>query len=335
VDSLRGKRILVTGGNGFLGKFVVARLKTEGASDVYVLRKRSYNLCSREAVSRLYSETRPQIVIHLAASVGGIGANRENPGKFFYENMAMGLHVIEEARCYGCVEKLVMVGTTCSYPKHTRIPFQEEDLWSGYPEETNAPYAIAKKALFVMAQSYREQFGLNTICLIPANLYGPGDNFDPQTSHVIPALIRKFVEAKQSGARSVEVWGTGNVSREFLYVEDAAVGIVLATLRYDRGAPINLGTGFEISIRDLVNKIREIAGYVGDVTWNHSKPDGQPRRKLDVRKALQEFNFQAQTDLNSGISATVEWYQKCGRDSGRDMQVEEVHPERESAVTGD
>jgi GDP-L-fucose synthase len=311
MGALTGKRTVVTGGSGFLGKFVVERLEKEGATDIFVPRKRDFDLCRREDVARLYADAQPQILIHLAATVGGIGANRSNPGKFFYENMAMGLHVVDEARLYHRLEKLTIVGTTCSYPKHTPTPFREGDLWNGYPEETNAPYAIAKKALLIMAVGYREQYGLNSIYLIPANLYGPGDNFDPETSHVIPALIRKFVEAKEAGSPSVEVWGTGEVSREFLYVEDAAEGIVLATLRYGSKDPINLGTGFEIRIRDLVDEIRNLVGYKGEVRWNRSQPDGQPRRKLDVQKASEEFGFRARTDLRQGLKKTVLWYEQA------------------------
>ncbi len=311
MESFAGKRITVTGGSGFLGKFVVECLKKLGAIDPFVPRKSTYDLCQPERVARLYEDAQPQILIHLAATVGGIGANRSNPGKFFYENMAMGLHVVEEARRYQRLEKLVIVGTTCSYPKHTPTPFREEDFWNGYPEETNAPYAIAKKALLIMAVGYREQYGLNSIYLIPANLYGPGDNFDPETSHVIPALIRKFVEARKTGAASVEVWGTGAVSREFLYVEDAAEGIALATLRYDGKDPVNLGTGCEIRIRDLVDEIRNLVGYKGEVTWNRSQPDGQPRRRLEVQKALEEFGFRARTDLREGLKKTVLWYEQA------------------------
>jgi GDP-L-fucose synthase len=310
MESLAGKKILVTGGSGFLGRFVQARLLARGASDIFVPRSRDYNLCDRAEVERLYAQQWPQILIHLAATVGGIGANRRNPGRFFYENMAMGLHVIDEARRYGQFEKLVIVGTTCSYPKHTPTPFHEEELWNGYPEETNAPYGIAKKALLAMAQGYRAQYGLPSIYLVPANLYGPGDNFDPESSHVIPALIRKFVHAKETASASVEVWGTGSASREFLYAEDAAEGIVLATLRYEGEGPINLGTGNEIRIKELVDQIRELVGFEGEIVWNTSQPDGQPRRRLDVQKAFQEFGFQAQTDLRTGLAKTIEWYQE-------------------------
>jgi GDP-L-fucose synthase len=334
MESFRGKRIVVTGGSGFLGKFLIARLRAHGVTEVFAPRKRDHDLCNREEVEKLYADARPQILIHLAATVGGIGANRNNPGRFFYDNMAMGLHVIEEARRYGSLEKLVLVGTTCSYPKHTPTPFEEGDLWNGYPEETNAPYAIAKKALLVMAHGYREQYGLKSIYLIPANLYGPGDNFDLGTSHVIPALIRKFVEAKKKHAPSVEVWGTGRVSREFLYVEDAAAGIVLATLRYDGRDPVNLGTGSEVLISDLVDEIRKLVGYEGKISWNSSQPDGQPRRKLDVKKALAEFGFQAQTDLNSGLAKTVRWYQDLRGGKGSHVRTAETRPEREHTAPG-
>jgi GDP-L-fucose synthase len=310
MDSMAGKRIVVTGGSGFLGRFVLARLKAHGAAEIFVPRKQTYDLCVREKAAALYNDARPDILIHLAATVGGIGANRNNPGRVFYENMAMGLHIVEEARRYGRLEKLVIVGTTCSYPKHTPTPFREEELWNGYPEETNAPYGIAKKALIVMAQAYREQYGLNSIYLIPANLYGPGDNFDPETSHVIPALIRKFVEAKEASSESVEVWGTGNVSREFLYVEDAADGIVLATMRYEGENPVNLGTSAEILIRDLVEEIRQLVGYEGGISWNTSQPDGQPQRRLEVQRALDTFGFRARTDLRTGLQNTVSWYRE-------------------------
>lgn len=310
MDSLVGKKIVVTGGSGFLGRFVLERLRAHGASEIFVPRSRDYNLCDRAEVERLYAEQGPEILIHLAATVGGIAANRRNPGRFFYENMAMGLNVIDAARLYGQLEKLVIVGSTCSYPKHTPTPFHEEELWNGYPEETNAPYGIAKKALLVMAQGYREQYGLPTIYLIPANLYGPGDNFDPESSHVIPALIRKFVHAKQSASASVEVWGTGSASREFLYAEDGAEGIVLATLRYEGKDPVNLGTGNEIRIKELVDEIRKLVGYESEIVWNTSEPDGQPRRRLDVQKAFEKFGFQALTNLTTGLAKTIEWYQE-------------------------
>ncbi|HEV2299804.1 MAG TPA: GDP-L-fucose synthase [Candidatus Acidoferrales bacterium] len=322
--SLAGKRITVAGGSGFLGRFLIPRLRAEGANEIFVPRKRDYDLRNREDVASLFADTNPQLLIHLAGTVGGIGANRQNPGAFFYDNMAMGLHIIEVARQYGGLEKLVIVGTTCSYPKLAQTPFREEDLWNGYPEETNAPYGIAKKALLVMLQGYREQYGLNGIYLIPANLYGPGDNFDLETSHVIPALIRKFVEVKETGSTSVEVWGTGNVSREFLYVEDAAEGIVLATLRYDKKEPVNLGTGSEIFIRDLVEEIRTLVGYRGEVVWKRSQPDGQPRRRLDVSRAEQEFGFRAKTHLCIGLKKALAWYQKARRKTAAEARAGQI-----------
>lgn len=304
---LSNKRICVTGGNGFLGSHVVARLRERGCSQVFVVRKRDYDLVSGEAVERLYRQARPDVVIHLAAVVGGIGANRENPGRFFYENLMMGVQMMEGARQHG-VEKFVQVGTICSYPKHTPIPFREEDLWNGYPEETNAPYGIAKKALLVQSQAYREQYGFNSIHLLLVNLYGPGGNFDLRSSHVIPALVRKCVEAVESGAPSVEVWGTGSATREFLYVEDAAEGVVLATEGYDSSDPVNLGAGREISIRDLAYLIAEETGFRGEIVWDTTKLDGQPRRSLDVRRAEQMFGFRAKTDFIEGLRKTIEWY---------------------------
>ena len=303
----RNKRICVTGGGGFLGSRVVARLREGGCTRVFVARKRDYDLVRGEAVERLYREAEPEVVIHLAGVVGGIGANRENPGRFFYENLMMGAQLIEGARLRG-VEKFVQVGTICAYPKHTPVPFREEALWDGYPEETNASYGIAKKALLVQLQAYREQYGLNSIYLLPVNLYGPNDNFDPRSSHVIPALIRKCVEAVGSGAPSVEVWGTGAATREFLYVDDAAEGIVLATERYDGGDPVNLGAGREISIRDLAHLIARETGFGGEIVWDTTKPDGQPRRALDVRRAEQLFGFRARTDFVEGLRKTIEWY---------------------------
>ena len=299
----------MTGGSGFLGSFVVEKLRAEETVVVCVPRKESYDLTQREAAAQLYADVQPAVVIHLAATVGGIGANRNNPGRFFYENMAMGLHVIDEARRYGRLAKLVVVGTTCSYPRNTPTPFCEEDLWSGYPEETNAPYGIAKKALLVMLQGYRQQYGLQSTYLLPANLYGPRDNFHPETSHVIPALICKFVEAQMNHLPSVTVWGTGQVSREFLYVDDAAEGIILATKYYDRTEPVNLGTGAEILIEDLVSEVARLAGYRGEIRWDRSQPDGQPRRRLDTEKAFERFGFRAKTDLQTGLRHTLAWYQ--------------------------
>ncbi|MFW6347891.1 MAG: GDP-L-fucose synthase family protein, partial [Cyclonatronaceae bacterium] len=287
---LTEQRIVVTGGAGFLGKFVQKRLREEGMAEENILvpRRTDYDLTSEADVRRMYADMSPTVVIHLAAEVGGIGANRDNPGRFFYANMAMGLHLIEHARLND-VKKFVQVGTICAYPKYTPVPFREEDLWNGYPEETNAPYGIAKKSLLVMLQAYRQQYGLNGIYLLPVNLYGPGDNFDLETSHVIPALIRKFCEAKEKGQESVTVWGTGSASREFLYVEDCARGIVLATKHYDDPEPVNLGAGFEITIKDLAENIRNLVGYEGKMAWDTSKPDGQPRRALDTTRPKEYF----------------------------------------------
>ena len=266
-----------------------------------------YDLTREADVERMYADTRPTVVIHLAAEVGGIGANRASPGRFFYANMAMGLHLIEHARRAG-LAKFVQIGTICAYPKFTPVPFREEELWNGYPEETNAPYGIAKKALLVMLQAYRQQYGLNGIYLLPVNLYGPGDNFDPRTSHVIPALIRKFVEARDSGEPQVVVWGTGSATREFLYVDDCARAIVLATQRYDGPEPVNVGAGFEISIRDLAEKIRDLTGYTGRIVWDTTKPDGQPRRCLDTTRAAELFGFRAEMDFEEGLRRTVTWW---------------------------
>jgi GDP-L-fucose synthase len=303
----RNKKVTVTGGTGFLGSSVSKRLADLGA-DIFIPRSADYDLTRYDAAARMYEDGNPDIVIHLAARVGGIGANKVNPGRFFHDNMAIGLNVIEEARKYGAIDKLVVVGTTCSYPKFTTTPFKEDDIWSGYPEETNAPYGIAKRALLAMAQGYRQQYGLSSIYLIPANLYGPRDNFSHESSHVIPALIRRFLEAKQSGSLNVAVWGTGSASREFLYVEDAAKGIVAAAEHYDGAMPINLGTGDEITIRDLVDLIKGIVGYNGEVVWDHSKPDGQPRRRLDTERAANEFGFIASTPLDVGLCRTLDWY---------------------------
>lgn len=306
-DFLSDKRICVTGGGGFLGRRVVEALRARGCSDVYVVRKSEYDLVRGSDVERLYRDARPDVVIHLAAVVGGIGANRENPGLYFYENLMMGAQLIEGARLSG-VDKFVQVGTICAYPKFTPLPFKEEHLWDGYPEETNAPYGIAKKALLVQCQAYRDQYGMNAVYLLPVNLYGPGDNFDPNTSHVIPALIKKFVDAAETGARSVEVWGTGAATREFLYVDDAAEGIVLAAQRYDGREPVNLGSGMEISIRELAEVIAEEAGFRGELVWDESKPDGQPRRALDVTRAERLFGFRARTGFMEGLRRTIEWY---------------------------
>jgi GDP-L-fucose synthase len=305
-NSLRRKRITVTGGAGFLGSHVVSRLQELG-SEVFVPRSRDYDLVSGDAVRRLYRDARPEIVIHLAAQVGGIGANRENPGRFFYENMMMGVQLMEEGRRAG-VEKFVAVGTVCAYPKLTPVPFREDDLWSGYPEETNAPYGLAKKMLLVQAEAYRAQYGFNAIYLLPVNLYGPRDSFDPAKSHVIPALIKKCCDAIDRGDGHIEVWGTGAASREFLYVDDCAQAIVLAAERYDKPAPVNIGAGREITIKDLVQLIARLTGFRGAICWDASKPDGQPRRCLDVSRAEREFGFRAATDFEDGLRRTIEWY---------------------------
>jgi len=301
------KRIVVTGGAGFLGGHLLEKLAGRGCASVFVPQIEEYDLVRQEAVERLFLQHRPEILIHLAAVVGGIGANRANPGRFFYDNAMMGLNVIEAARRHG-TEKTVVLGTICAYPKFTPVPFREDDLWNGYPEETNAPYGIAKKALLVQCQGYREQYGMNAIFLLPVNLYGPRDNFDPETSHVIPALIRKCVEAVEEGRHEIVLWGDGSPSREFLYVADAAEGILAATESYDNPNPVNLGTGAEISIRDLATKIAGMTGFGGRIVWDTSKPGGQPRRCLDVSRAEREFGFRARTSLDDGLRKTIAWY---------------------------
>ncbi len=303
---LSGARVLLTGGSGFLGRRVEAEFLAHG-SDVRVVRKADYDLVQREACARALGDTRPDIVVHLAARVGGIGANRDNPGSFFFENLMMGVQLIEECRL-ARVPKVVTVGTICSYPKMTAVPFREETLWDGYPEETNAPYGLAKKMLLVQGQAYRQQYGMDIIHLLPVNLYGPGDNFDPATSHVIPALIERFDEAVRTGRSSVDVWGTGKASREFLYVDDAARGIRMATEAYDGLDPVNLGAGFEISIADLTGLIARLTGFSGEVRWDKSKPDGQPRRCLDTTKAERLFGFRATVPFEDGLRTTIEWY---------------------------
>lgn len=305
------KRIVITGGAGFLGSHLQRRLQEHGVKSEQMLIPliEDYDLTKEADVVRLYETMRPDIVIHLAAQVGGIGANRENPGRFFYSNMAMGLHLIEQARHFG-LEKFVQIGTICAYPKFTPVPFKEEDLWNGYPEETNAPYGIAKKALLVMLQGYRQQYGLNGIYLLPVNLYGPGDNFNPLSSHVIPALIKKCVHAVDAGQPFIECWGTGVASREFVYAADAAEGIVLATEKYNGPEPVNIGAGFEITIKDLVEKIARLTGFDGEIRWDPTQPDGQPRRCLDTAKALKEFGFKAKTDFDTGLKTTIDWYRK-------------------------
>lgn len=304
---LKDKRIMVTGGAGFLGRYVVETLRARGCTNIFVPRSADYDLRTIDGIRRAFNDSRAEVVFHLAAVVGGIGANRARPGTFFYDNLIMGIQLMEEARLRG-IEKFITVGTVCSYPKFTPVPFREENLWDGYPEETNAPYGLAKKMLLVQSQAYRIQYGFNAIYLIPTNLYGPGDKFDLETSHVIPALIRKCVEAKERGDDEIVVWGDGSPTREFLYVADAAEGIVLAAERYNGGEPINLGSGFEISIRDLVEIIKELTGFSGRVRWDTSKPNGQPRRKLDTSKAERLFGFRAKTDFKEGLQRTIEWY---------------------------
>lgn len=301
-------RIAVTGGAGFLGTQVVEKLRSQGYESIFVPRSKEYDLRDSAAISRMLDDAQPDIVIHLAAVVGGIGANRKYPGRFFYDNAIMGVQLIERARVFG-VAKFVCVGTICAYPKHTPVPFKEEHLWDGYPEETNAPYGLAKKMLLAQLQAYRQEYGFNGIYLLPVNLYGPRDNFDPEYSHVIPAIIRKFVEAKRNGLEKVEAWGTGSASREFLFVDDAANAIVRATDRYDKSEPVNLGSGQEITIRDLVYLIKKLTGYDGEVQWDASKPDGQPRRNLDTSRAMAEFGFQATVPLEQGLRETIDWYE--------------------------
>jgi GDP-L-fucose synthase len=302
-------RVMVTGGGGFLGRPVVERLRDAGATDIVVPRQSEYDLRDAADIRRALDIAQPDIVIHLAAVVGGIGANRDNPGRFFYDNAIMGIQLIEQARLAG-VAKFVTIGTVCAYPKFASVPFREDDLWNGYPEETNAPYGLAKKMLLVQSQAYRDQYGFNAVYLIPVNLYGPRDNFDPASSHVIPALVRKCVEARDAGADHIEVWGTGQASREFLYVDDAADGIVLAAERYDERHPVNVGTGREITIRELVETIVELTGFRGTVRWDTSKPDGQPRRALDTSRAREAFGFRARVDFIEGLRRTIEWYER-------------------------
>jgi GDP-L-fucose synthase len=298
----------VTGGAGFLGRFVTEKLRAFDGVEVFVPRSRDYNLIEKDDIDRMLRDSRPDLVIHLAAVVGGIGHNQKNPGKFFYDNLMMGAQLIEQSRLYG-VKKFLATGTVCAYPKFTPVPFKEDDLWNGYPEETNAPYGLAKKMMLVQSQAYRAQYGFNSIFLLPANLYGPGDNFDLEQSHVIPALIRKCVEAVHSGAESIEVWGSGAASREFLYGEDCAAGIVLAAAQYNEGEPVNLGNGREVVIKDLVELIARLSGFEGEIKWQLDKPDGQPRRQLDTQRAFEKFGFQAQTSLEQGLRQTIDWYE--------------------------
>ena len=307
-DFWTSRRVMVTGGNGFLGTAVVRRLRRSGATDVFVPRSSQYDLRTRDGIARVLVDGKPDLIIHLAAVVGGIGANRENPGRFFYENAIMGIELMEQARLAG-VDKFVGIGTVCSYPKYTPVPFHEDDLWSGYPEETNAPYGLAKKMLLVQGQAYRDQYGFNAIHLLPVNLYGPGDNFDPASSHVIPALIKKCLDARDRGDADMEVWGTGSASREFLYVDDAAEGIALAAEKYNDRDPVNLGVGAEITIRDLVELIGRLTRFEGKLSWDATKPDGQPRRALDTSRARERFGFSAGTSFEEGLRNTIAWYE--------------------------
>ena len=307
MSSLANKRIVVTGGAGFLGTHLLRRLEQSGCRSIFVPEYPEFDLTRIESIERLFAEHPHDVLIHLAAVVGGIGANRANPGRFFYENTIMGIQLIEAARRHA-IQKTVVLGTICAYPKFTPVPFREEDLWNGYPEETNAPYGIAKKVMLVQCQAYREQYGMNAIFLLPVNLYGPGDNFDLESSHVIPALIRKCVEAVRQGRDEIVLWGDGSATREFLYVEDAAEGIVLATESYDKPDPVNLGSGMEISIKDLATKIAALTGFEGRIVWDTAQPNGQPRRCLDVTRAEREFNFRARTPFDEGLQKTVTWY---------------------------
>jgi GDP-L-fucose synthase len=317
VDLLAGKRILVTGGSGFLGAQVLDQLADHGVAEVIAPRSAEYDLRDRDAIRAALADARPDVVIHLAAVVGGIGANMATPGQFFYDNAIMGIQLIEESRLAG-VGRFVCVGTVCAYPKHAPVPFREDELWNGYPEETNAPYGLAKKMLLVQLQAYRQQYGFEGVYLLPVNLYGPGDNFDERTSHVIPALIKKCCEALDVGANSISCWGTGAASREFLYADDAAEGIVAATARYAGAEPVNLGSGQEITIAELTTLIAELVGFRGEIVWDRTKPDGQPRRWLDTARAEREFGFRASTDLRAGLERTIEWYRSL---EGNDVRL--------------
>ena len=303
----KDRRVVVTGGAGFLGGYVTDGLRRRRCKHILVPKIEDYDLVKLEDIIRMYGDMKPDIVIHLAAVVGGIGANRRHPGEFFYKNLMMGVQLIEQARLRN-IEKFVAIGTVCAYPKFTPVPFKEEDLWNGYPEETNAPYGLAKKMLLVQSQAYRQQYGFNSIFLLPVNLYGPGDNFDPAGSHVIPALIKKCTDAVDSGAQYIECWGTGKVSREFIYAADAAEGILLATELYNGPEPVNIGAGFEITIKELAEKIVKLTGFKGEIRWDSSNPDGQPRRRLDVSKAKKYFGFEAKTSFDEGLKATIDWY---------------------------
>ncbi len=303
------KRVLLTGGAGFLGSYLVEKLRKSGYQNTFIPRSKDYNLVEMEAVKRVYQDSRPDIVIHLAARVGGIGANRTNPGKFFYDNLMMGVQMMEVARQFG-IEKFIALGTVCAYPKLSPVPFKEENLWNGYPEETNAPYGLAKKMLLVQSRAYRRQYEFNSIFLLPVNLYGPGDNFDLESSHVIPALIKKCFDAIQNREKKIVVWGDGTPTREFLYVEDAAEAILLASEHYNKSEPVNIGAGFEISIKDLVKLIAKFTGFKGGIVWDTTEPNGQPRRRLDTTKAEKEFGFKAKTNFREGLKKTVEWYRQ-------------------------
>jgi GDP-L-fucose synthase len=312
----RDKRVIVTGGAGFLGSVVVDRLRARGAAAIIAPRTREYDLREIGQVRKLLDDARPDVVVHLAARVGGIGANREHPADFFYDNLMMGVQLMHEAWRQG-VQKFVAVGTVCSYPKFTPVPFKEDDLWNGYPEETNAPYGLAKKMLLVQSQAYRDQYGFNSLFLLPVNLYGPGDNFDPSSSHVIPALIKKALEAKEAGSHEMMVWGDGSPTREFLYVDDAAEGILLASERYNESEPVNLGSHHEISIRELTQLIAKLTGFEGQIRWDADKPNGQPRRKLDVSRARDRFGFEARTSFQDGLRKTIEWYRSTRVGAGK------------------
>ncbi len=306
---LAGKRIMVTGGSGFVGSHLVDQLRGHDPADIIVPRSAKWDLRDARETADLLATTQPELIFHLAASVGGIGANRLHPGKFFYDNMAMGLNVLEQARLHG-TQKVVVAGTICAYPKFAEVPFREDAMWDGYPEETNAPYGVAKKALLVMAEAYRQEYGSNFVVLFPVNLYGPRDNFDLESSHVIPAMIRKFITAEEAGEATVTLWGDGSPTREFLYVEDCAAGFILGAQQYDSHEPVNLGTGTEISIKDLAEKIAGMTGYSGSIVWDESKPNGQPRRCLDVTRAKREFGFEAPTGLDDGIARTIAWWRE-------------------------
>ncbi len=306
------RRVVVTGGAGFLGGYVTEGLRKRGCRNILVPKIEDYDLVRMEDIIRMYEDMKPDIVLHLAAVVGGIGANREHPGEFFYKNLMMGVQLIEQGRLRG-IKKFVAIGTVCAYPKHTPVPFKEEDLWGGYPEETNAPYGLAKKMLLVQSQAYRREYGFNSIFLLPVNLYGPGDNFEPQTSHVIPALIKKCVDAVENGQDYIECWGSGSVSREFIYAADAAEGILLATEKYNSPDPVNIGSGYEIRIRELAEKIAKLTGFDGEIWWDSSKPDGQPRRRLDVSRARECFGFEAKMPFDEGLRATIDWYRASRR----------------------